>query len=111
VWAALVEAIVVVLLCGFGWMTRQLPTSERDSGNLLSDLLAAAGRAAGLVRRQTRYDAFLSDDYGKLRVFRIWARNLVEAEREAHTGARSMRMTVEEVRPAVRSRLGAADNG
>jgi hypothetical protein len=77
---------------------------KHDSGHLVSDLLAAARRATRAVRRQTRYDAFLSDDYGNLRVFRIWAKNLSDAEREAEYGARRLNLTVEEVRPAVRSR-------
>ena len=77
----------------------------------MSDLLAAARRATGAVRRQTRYDAFVSDDYGNLRVFRIWAKNLVEAERQAHNGARDLNMTVEVVRPAARLRLGATEDG
>ena len=70
----------------------------------MSDLLAAARRATGVVRRQTRYYAFVSDDNGNFRVFRIWATNLAEAEREAHNGARRLNMTVAEVRPAVRLR-------
>ena len=78
---------------------------EHDLGGLVSDLLAAARRAAGTGRRRARYDAFVTDDYGNLRTFRIWAKNPTEAEREAHNGARHLNMTVEEVRPAVRVRL------
>ena len=79
-------------------------------GGLVSDLSAAARRATGAVRRQTRYDAFVSDDDGNLRVFRIRAKNPAEAEREAHNGARRLNMTVEEVRPAVGVRLGATED-
>jgi hypothetical protein len=77
---------------------------ERHSGDLASGLLAAARRTAASARRHTRYDAFVTDHYGNLRVFRIWAKNLSDAEREAHNGARRLNLTVEKVRPAMRVR-------
>ena len=81
-----------------------METRERHSGDVASNLLVAARRATAAARRQKRYEAFVTDDYGSLRVFRIWAKNLSDAEREAHDGARHLNLTVEEVRRAVTSR-------
>jgi hypothetical protein len=85
--------------------------TQQSAGGLVSDLLAAARRAIGSVRRQKRYYIFVTDDNGKELVFLIWATSLAEAERTARSGALPMHMTVTEVRAAVRQRQRVPDGG